>query len=679
MNLQEGDHNSRPARGSVAERLTEAADCWRLVHGKQDSGFERVLKAGAAGGSNQGSGGSCEPSGGGRYHHANVDCLLRKQLWQQSIGVALLVLISMRMSWEADGYGMFPAPSPASDRNNVHPPKQEWGNTLAFPLPPAKASLLDFKQLCSPNQRDFSSQSLHLESLTNAPTMEPFSDAAISNINGPSSLVQEKVDTNSAEDCDEEKLGDEAAQPVKKKNYQRYPKPPYTYLALITIAILNSPEKRLKLSQILHEISVMFPFFKGHYKGWKDSVRHNLSLNDCFIKILNDPKRPQGKGNYWTVDVTRIPPEALKRQNTSVSRQDERFAANSTAYIEGGILGLLPSDKSDKLVQESDTPVSAKSIPQQANSRPECTFSIDTLWNSLEASTSEEKNYSGPSGHCKQGKPANEDPMHRRRLEMKWHHHPVTSESAQCSTSFSSPPSANHNVQFHSPISTSSSSPSSTEDDINISHRDSPSRQEPKRPRLSVEYGRSTPITIWDNHCSSYPEPELPRRPYMHWELPTSYTKYAPPNITLPPSMSLPYSTFFQYSQPSGLLFYPYRPTQFIGQTNWPFLPDPCPMPSLRPSSVLDLDRMLQVVPPNKSVFDAMFCPAGAIGTRSIFRCSRESVERMQLGQRESSRVTQADKRGESSRESNNGIWQASSESNNMILAGEQGESRSVT
>ncbi|XP_059843908.1 forkhead box protein H1-like [Hypanus sabinus] len=424
------------------------------------------------------------------------------------------------------------------------------------------------------------------------------------------------MDPNSAEDCDEENTGSKSKQRLKKKNYQRYPKPPYSYLALITIAILNSPEKRLKLSQILHEISVMFPFFKGNYKGWKDSVRHNLSQNDCFIKVLNDPKRPQGKGNYWTVDVTRIPPEALKRQNTSVSRQDGKsFAANSTAYIQGGILGLASSDESSKLEQVLEAPGPSTAFPQHGDSRLENSFSIETLWNSLEASASEkDKSYSGPSGYCPE-KSSNEDPTQQRLELNSWHHQPVVSENAQCSLSLSSSPRANHSVQFHSPLSTSTSSPSSIEDDSNISQQESPSRQESKRPRLSVGYGTSTPVYFWDNPCSSYPESALSVRPYMYWELPTSYTKYTPPNVTLPPSMSLPYSTFFPYNNPSGLLLYPYRPTQFLSRPNWPFLPGPCSVPSLRPSPVLDLDRMFQVVPPNKSVFDVMFCPAGAIGS----------------------------------------------------------------
>nr|7YZ7_A Chain A, Forkhead box protein H1 [Danio rerio]7YZA_A Chain A, Forkhead box protein H1 [Danio rerio]7YZC_A Chain A, Forkhead box protein H1 [Danio rerio]7YZD_A Chain A, Forkhead box protein H1 [Danio rerio] len=120
----------------------------------------------------------------------------------------------------------------------------------------------------------------------------------------------------------------------KKKNYQRYPKPPYSYLAMIAMVIQNSPEKKLTLSEILKEISTLFPFFKGNYKGWRDSVRHNLSSYDCFVKVLKDPGKPQGKGNFWTVEVNRIPLELLKRQNTAVSRQDETiFAQDLAPYI----------------------------------------------------------------------------------------------------------------------------------------------------------------------------------------------------------------------------------------------------------------------------------------------------------------------------------------------------------
>ena len=44
-----------------------------------------------------------------------------------------------------------------------------------------------------------------------------------------------------------------------------------------------------------------FSFFRGSYQGWKNSVRHNLSLNDCFVKIPKALGRP-GKGHYWKID-----------------------------------------------------------------------------------------------------------------------------------------------------------------------------------------------------------------------------------------------------------------------------------------------------------------------------------------------------------------------------------------
>jgi forkhead box protein F len=67
------------------------------------------------------------------------------------------------------------------------------------------------------------------------------------------------------------------------------------------MAIQASPNKRCTLSEIYQFLQQRFPFFRGAYQGWKNSVRHNLSLNECFIKLPKGLGRP-GKGHYWTVD-----------------------------------------------------------------------------------------------------------------------------------------------------------------------------------------------------------------------------------------------------------------------------------------------------------------------------------------------------------------------------------------
>ena len=79
----------------------------------------------------------------------------------------------------------------------------------------------------------------------------------------------------------------EVAATGKSKPYQRHNKPPYSYITLIAMAIKDSANQRLTLSEINDYLMKKFEFFRGNYTGWRNSIRHNLSLNECFIKVRN--------------------------------------------------------------------------------------------------------------------------------------------------------------------------------------------------------------------------------------------------------------------------------------------------------------------------------------------------------------------------------------------------------
>ncbi|KAI8443513.1 the Dna-binding domain of interleukin enhancer binding factor, partial [Phakopsora pachyrhizi] len=77
-------------------------------------------------------------------------------------------------------------------------------------------------------------------------------------------------------------------------------KPIYSYAGLIGQAIMDSACKKASLNEIYSYISRNYPFYKMENPGWQNSIRHNLSLNESFMKVPRKPYEP-GKGSYWAI------------------------------------------------------------------------------------------------------------------------------------------------------------------------------------------------------------------------------------------------------------------------------------------------------------------------------------------------------------------------------------------
>ncbi|TNY23160.1 hypothetical protein DMC30DRAFT_331870, partial [Rhodotorula diobovata] len=77
-------------------------------------------------------------------------------------------------------------------------------------------------------------------------------------------------------------------------------KPRYSYAALIGQALFSTADHKMALADIYQWIMGAYPYFKKDDAGWQNSIRHNLSLNQCFIKTARGPDNP-GKGCLWAI------------------------------------------------------------------------------------------------------------------------------------------------------------------------------------------------------------------------------------------------------------------------------------------------------------------------------------------------------------------------------------------
>uniref|UniRef100_A0A8C3FV40 Forkhead box protein M1 n=1 Tax=Chrysemys picta bellii TaxID=8478 RepID=A0A8C3FV40_CHRPI len=112
-------------------------------------------------------------------------------------------------------------------------------------------------------------------------------------------------------------------------------RPPYSYMAMIQFAINSTEKKRMTLKDIYTWIEDHFPYFKYVAKpGWKNSIRHNLSLHDMFVRETS----ANGKISFWTIhpDANRYLTldQVFKQQKRHIPELQKNTGGNSSNKTE---------------------------------------------------------------------------------------------------------------------------------------------------------------------------------------------------------------------------------------------------------------------------------------------------------------------------------------------------------
>nr|XP_028560986.1 forkhead box protein N4 isoform X1 [Podarcis muralis]XP_028560987.1 forkhead box protein N4 isoform X1 [Podarcis muralis]XP_028560988.1 forkhead box protein N4 isoform X1 [Podarcis muralis] len=139
---------------------------------------------------------------------------------------------------------------------------------------------------------------------------------------------------------------------TQEQQAKPYPKPIYSYSCLIAMALKNSKTGSLPVSEIYSFMKEHFPYFKTAPDGWKNSVRHNLSLNKCFEKVENKMSGTSRKGCLWALNPAKI--DKMEEEMQKWKRKDLAAILRSMANPE----------ELDKLI--TDRPESCRRLSKQS-------------------------------------------------------------------------------------------------------------------------------------------------------------------------------------------------------------------------------------------------------------------------------------------------------------------------
>ncbi|XP_030028560.2 LOW QUALITY PROTEIN: forkhead box protein O [Manduca sexta] len=171
----------------------------------------------------------------------------------------------------------------------------------------------------------------------------------------PDNYVDPVDDTGSKKNSNQNLAGAPPLPSVggKKNSSRRNAWGNLSYADLITQAITSAQDNRLTLSQIYEWMVQNVPYFKdkgdsNSSAGWKNSIRHNLSLHNRFMRVQNEGT---GKSSWWMINPDAKPGKSVRRRAASMEtskfeKRRGRLKKKTEALRHGATADATPSPSS---------------------------------------------------------------------------------------------------------------------------------------------------------------------------------------------------------------------------------------------------------------------------------------------------------------------------------------------
>ncbi|XP_053603612.1 forkhead box protein O isoform X1 [Plodia interpunctella] len=191
----------------------------------------------------------------------------------------------------------------------------------------------------------------------------------------PDNYVDPADDTGSKKNSTQNLAGapplPSSAVTAKKNSSRRNAWGNLSYADLITQAITSAQDNRLTLSQIYEWMVQNVPYFKdkgdsNSSAGWKNSIRHNLSLHNRFMRVQNEGT---GKSSWWMINPDAKPGKSVRRRAASMEtskfeKRRGRVKKKAEALRNGVTADATPSPSSsisESLDMFPDSPLHSNS------------------------------------------------------------------------------------------------------------------------------------------------------------------------------------------------------------------------------------------------------------------------------------------------------------------------------